>query len=173
MTDVAHPGAKSTGRSRAFGAFEWLLAMRYLRSRRREVIVSVIAGISIAGIMLGVATLIIVMSVMNGFRTELLSRILGVNGHMFVQGVGTNIMDYDTIAARIAEVPGVVSVAPLVDGQVMVQSARSAGGALVRGMREADLKNLSVVADSVTAGSLDGLDEGGVARGSRLAQRLG
>ncbi|MEQ8935394.1 MAG: ABC transporter permease, partial [Amphiplicatus sp.] len=173
MTDVAHPGAKSTGRSRAFGAFEWLLAMRYLRSRRREGIVSVIAGISFAGIMLGVATLIIVMSVMNGFRTELLSRILGVNGHMFVQGVGTNIMDYDTIAARIAEVPGVVSVAPLVDGQVMVQSARSAGGALVRGMREADLKNLSVVADSVTAGSLDGLDEGGVAVGSRLAMNLG
>ncbi|MEP0707473.1 MAG: lipoprotein-releasing ABC transporter permease subunit [Parvibaculum sp.] len=173
MTDVAHPRAKSTGRSRAFGAFEWLLAMRYLRSRRREGIVSVIAGISFAGIMLGVATLIIVMSVMNGFRTELLSRILGVNGHMFVQGVGTNIMDYDTIAARIADVPGVVSVAPLVDGQVMVQSARSAGGALVRGMREADLKNLSIVAESVTAGSLDGLDEGGVAVGSRLAMSLG
>lgn len=173
MTDVAHPRAKSTGRSRAFGAFEWLLAMRYLRSRRREGIVSVIAGISFAGIMLGVATLIIVMSVMNGFRTELLSRILGVNGHMFVQGVGTNITDYDTIAARIADVPGVVSVAPLVDGQVMVQSARSAGGALVRGMREADLKNLSIVAESVTAGSLDGLDEGGVAVGSRLAMSLG
>ena len=173
MTDVAHPRAKATGRSRAFGAFEWLLAMRYLRSRRREGIVSVIAGISFAGIMLGVATLIIVMSVMNGFRTELLSRILGVNGHMFVQGVGTNIMDYDTIAARIADVPGVVSVAPLVDGQVMVQSARSAGGALVRGMREADLKNLSIVAESVTAGSLDGLDEGGVAVGSRLAMSLG
>ncbi len=173
MTDVAHPRAKSTGRSRAFGAFEWLLAMRYLRSRRREGIVSVIAGISFAGIMLGVATLIIVMSVMNGFRTELLSRILGDNGHMFVQGVGTSIMDYDTIAARIADVPGVVSVAPLVDGQVMVQSARSAGGALVRGMREADLKNLSIVAESVTAGSLDGLDEGGVAVGSRLAMSLG
>jgi lipoprotein-releasing system permease protein len=173
MTDVAHPRAKSTGRSRAFGVFEWLLAMRYLRSRRREGIVSVIAGISFAGIMLGVATLIIVMSVMNGFRTELLSRILGVNGHMFVQGVGTNITDYDTIAARIADVPGVVSVAPLVDGQVMVQSARSAGGALVRGMREADLKNLSIVAESVTAGSLDGLDEGGVAVGSRLAMSLG
>ncbi|MBO6635734.1 MAG: ABC transporter permease, partial [Parvibaculum sp.] len=150
MTDAVHPRAKSAGRSRAFGAFEWLLAMRYLRSRRREGIVSVIAGISFAGIMLGVATLIIVMSVMNGFRTELLSRILGVNGHMFVQGVGTNITDYDTIAARIAKVPGVVSVAPLVDGQVMVQSARNAGGALVRGMREADLKNLSIVSESVT-----------------------
>jgi len=173
MTDAVHPRAKSAGRSRAFGAFEWLLAMRYLRSRRREGIVSVIAGISVAGIMLGVATLIIVMSVMNGFRTELLSRILGVNGHMFVQGVGTNITDYDTIAARIAKVPGVVSVAPLVDGQVMVQSARNAGGALVRGMREADLKNLSIVSESVTAGSLDGLDEGGVAVGSRLAMNLG
>ena len=173
MTETARSSKPATGRSRAFGAFEWLLAMRYLRSRRREGIVSVIAGISFAGIMLGVATLIIVMSVMNGFRTELLSRILGVNGHMFVQGVGANIMDYDTAAARIADVPGVVSVSPLVDGQVMVQSARNSGGALVRGMREADLKNLSVVADSVTAGSLDGLDEGGVAVGSRLAMNLG
>ena len=135
MTDAAYPRERRTGRARAFGAFEWLLAMRYLRSRRREGIVSVIAGISFAGIMLGVATLIIVMSVMNGFRTELLSRILGLNGHMFVQGVGSNIMNYDQVAERVRGVAGVVSVIPLVDGQVMVQSARSATGALVRCMR--------------------------------------
>jgi len=173
MTDVAHPRAKNTGRARAFGAFEWLLAMRYLRSRRREGIVSVIAGISFAGIMLGVATLIIVMSVMNGFRTELLSRILGLNGHMFVQGIGTNIMNYDTVADRVRAVPGVTSVIPLVDGQVMVQSARNASGALVRGMREKDLQGLGIVSENVTVGSLAGLDEGGVAVGSRLAANLG
>ncbi len=173
MTDVAYPREKTTGRARAFGAFEWLLAMRYLRSRRREGIVSVIAAISFAGIMLGVATLIIVMSVMNGFRTELLSRILGLNGHMFVQGVGANIVNYDEVAARIRGTDGVTSVIPLVDGQVMVQSARTASGALVRGMREADLKGLSLVSGNVVVGSLDGLDEGGVAIGSRLAANLG
>ncbi|MBX3447033.1 MAG: lipoprotein-releasing ABC transporter permease subunit [Parvibaculaceae bacterium] len=174
MTEATYHRERRTGKSRAFGAFEWLLAMRYLRSRRREGIVSVIAIISFLGIMLGVATLIIVMSVMNGFRTELLSRILGVNGHMYVQGIGVNITGYDALADEIRKVQGVTSVVPLVDGQVMVQSPQNAGGALVRGMREADLKAMSIVSDNVTLGSLDGFDEGGgVAVGSRLAQNLG
>lgn len=173
MTEAAYPRERRTGKSRAFGAFEWLLAMRYLRSRRREGIVSVIAIISFLGILLGVATLIIVMSVMNGFRTELLSRILGVNGHMYVQGIGVNITGYDALAEEIRKVQGVTSVVPLVDGQVMVQSPQNAGGALVRGMREADLKAMSVVSANVTQGSLDGFDEGGVAVGARLAQNLG
>ncbi|MDO8840552.1 MAG: lipoprotein-releasing ABC transporter permease subunit [Parvibaculum sp.] len=174
MTDIAHSAAEpAQGRARPFGAFEWLLAMRYLRARRREGFISVIAGFSFAGIMLGVATLIIVMSVMNGFRTELLSKILGLNGHMFVRGIGMHVMDYDTKAARIGEIPGVVSVMPLVEGQVMVSSPQNAGGAIVRGMRERDLKNLTVVSDSIVAGSLDGFDEGGVVIGSRMAQSLG
>ncbi|MGB6086200.1 lipoprotein-releasing ABC transporter permease subunit [Parvibaculum sp.] len=173
MTDAAQPIARTRGRSRAFGAFEWLLAMRYLRSRRREGIVSVIAIISFLGIMLGVATLIIVMSVMNGFRTELLSRILGLNGHLYVQGIGVNITDYDALAESVVAVPGVTAAIPLVDGQVMVQSARNAGGALVRGMREADLKSMPIIADNIVMGTLDGLEEGGVAVGSRLAENLG
>ena len=106
MTDASYPREGSpTGKSRPFGAFEWLLAMRYLRARRREGFISVIAGFSFAGILLGVATLIIVMSVMNGFRTELLSKILGLNGHMFVRGVGTHVMNYDDMAGRIGEIP--------------------------------------------------------------------
>src|SRR5690554_1063629 len=173
MTDAAQPIARTNGRSRAFGAFEWLLAMRYLRSRRREGIVSVIAIISFLGIMLGVATLIIVMSVMNGFRTELLSRILGLNGHLYVQGIGVNITEYDALAESVLAVPGVTAAIPLVDGQVMVQSARNAGGALVRGMREADLKSMPIIADNIVMGTLDGLEEGGVAVGSRLAENLG
>jgi len=173
MTDAAQPIARTRGRSRAFGAFEWLFAMRYLRSRRREGIVSVIAIISFLGIMLGVATLIIVMSVMNGFRTELLSRILGLNGHLYVQGIGVNITDYDALAESVLAVPGVTAAIPLVDGQVMVQSARNAGGALVRGMREADLKSMPIIADNIVMGTLDGLEEGGVAVGSRLAENLG
>ncbi|MEQ8268246.1 MAG: lipoprotein-releasing ABC transporter permease subunit [Parvibaculum sp.] len=171
MTETT--GRAPTGKSRAFGAFEWLLAMRYLRARRREGFISVIAGFSFAGIMLGVATLIIVMSVMNGFRTELLSRILGLNGHMFVRGVGSHIIEYDQVAARVRGVPGVVGVIPLVDGQVMVQSPQNATGALVRGMRASDLKSLPVVADNVVVGSLDGMEQGGVSVGARLAQNLG
>ncbi|WP_339828625.1 lipoprotein-releasing ABC transporter permease subunit [uncultured Parvibaculum sp.] len=174
MTDASYPREGSpTGKSRPFGAFEWLLAMRYLRARRREGFISVIAGFSFAGILLGVATLIIVMSVMNGFRTELLSKILGLNGHMFVRGVGTHVMNYDDMAGRIGEIPGVVSVMPLVEGQVMVSSPQNAGGAIVRGMRERDLKGLTTVSSSIVAGSLDGFDEGGVVIGSRLAQSLG
>lgn len=173
MTDTLYASPEpSSGKSRPFGAFEWLLAMRYLRARRREGFISVIAGFSFAGIMLGVATLIIVMSVMNGFRTELLSKILGLNGHMFVRGIGMHVMNYDEMAANIAELPGVTGVMPLVEGQVMVSSAQNAGGAIVRGMRERDLKSLRTIADSVILGSLDGFDEGGVVIGSRLAQSL-
>lgn len=166
--------ADRTGRARAFGAFEWTMALRYLRPRKREGFVSIIAALSFLGIMLGVATLIIVMSVMNGFRTELLSRILGLNGHMFVRGVSSFVTDYDTLSSRLLEIPGIVSVKPLVDGQAMASSPVNATGALVRGMREGDLKKLKSVSEHIQAGTLDGFDKGdGVAVGSRLARLLG
>src|SRR5215471_10134274 len=98
-----------------FAAFEWMLSLRYLRSRRREGFISVIAGFSFLGITLGVATLIIVMAVMNGFRKELLDKILGLNGHVLVQPREAPLTDYDAVAARIAKVDGVVLAAPLVD----------------------------------------------------------
>src|SRR5206468_6832125 len=97
-----------------FGAFERMVAMRYLRARRQEGFVSVIAGFSLLGIALGVATLIIVMSVMNGFRHELLSRILGLNGHLAVYAELGPVLDYDTVAKRIAEVKGVAQATPTV-----------------------------------------------------------
>ncbi len=162
------------GRSLAFGAFEWLLAMRYLRARRREGFISVIAGFSFAGIMLGVATLIIVMSVMNGFRTELLGKILGLNGHMFVRGVTAYVTDYDVVSAKIEKIEGVVSATPMVEGQVMASSQRNAQGALVRGLHEKDLRRLEVVSEHIHFGTLDSFDGGdGVAVGSRLAKNLG
>lgn len=165
---------RSRGRSRPFGAFEWLMSMRYLRARRREGFISVIAGFSFLGIMLGVATLIIVMSVMNGFRTELLSRILGLNGHMFVRGVTSYVTDFDAVSAKIETLPGIVSATPLVEGQVMASSSANAQGALVRGMHESDLKRLKAVSDHILLGTLDGFDKGeGVAVGSRLAKSLG
>ena len=102
-----------------FGAFERLVALRYLRARRQEGFISVIAFFSLAGITLGVATLIIVMAVMNGFRHELLSRILGVNGHVNVLVSTKRLDDFDTMVLKIKEVPEVVNAAPIVEGQVM------------------------------------------------------
>src|SRR5580704_17484505 len=102
----------------AFAPFEWMLALRYLRAKRQESFVSVISGFSLVGIALGVATLIIVMSVMNGFRHELLKSILGLNGHVTVESAEGFLTDYDVIAQRLRAVPGVTRAAPVVDGQV-------------------------------------------------------
>jgi lipoprotein-releasing system permease protein len=125
--------------------------------------------------MLGVATLIVVMAVMNGFRAELLTRILGVNGHLIVQPVDMPLEDYAAVAGRINGVPGVKYAIPLIDGQVLAQGNIGSGtGALVRGIRGEDLGKLSIVADNIKQGSLAGFDSGeGVAIGSRMAQNLG
>ena len=121
-------------KARIFAPFEWMIALRYLRPKRKEAFVSVISIISLVGIALGVATLIIVMAVMNGFRHDLLSRILGFQGHITVQGDYTTISNYDAVAARIRAVPGVVSVTPTVDGQVMATSRGISNGVQVRGI---------------------------------------
>jgi lipoprotein-releasing system permease protein len=156
-----------------FSAYEWMLASRYLRARRAEGFISVIAGFSFTGIMLGVATLIIVMAVMNGFRNELFSKILGLNGHVIVNKIGGPFEDYDAVAKRIAAVPGVKSAMPLIEGQVMVSSAVQATGALVRGMTEEGLRSLPLVFDNIRYGSLDGFGQGsGIAIGTRLANML-
>lgn len=158
-----------------FAAFEWLLAGRYLRARKKERTVSVIALISFLGIMLGVATLIIVMSVMNGFRTELLGKILGLNGHVVAQAANGALPDFDADTAAIRAIPGVVRAAPVVDGQVMVQGARTGTtGGLVRGLRKADLATLTVVSKTLTPGALDAFEGGnGIIIGSRLADQMG
>ncbi|MGF1631102.1 MAG: lipoprotein-releasing ABC transporter permease subunit [Kiloniellaceae bacterium] len=157
-----------------FNAFERMVASRYLRARREEGFVSVIAVFSFLGIMLGVAVLIIVMSVMNGFRQELLSRILGVNGHLTVFADGPAIEDFDDLATRLMAVNGVVSVTPQVQGQVMIATQQTATGALVRGLRAEDVERRPIIADNIVAGSLDdyGVDDG-ILIGARLAQQLG
>ncbi len=169
---VAGEARKAAG---PFSAFERMMAMRYLRARRKEAFVSVIAIFSFIGIMLGVATLIIVMAVLNGFRTELLSRILGVNGHMIVQPVESPLTDYDLIAMRIAAISGVRLASPLVEGQTLSSGKIGAGtGALVRGVREGDIKQFPLVANNIRQGTLDGFDTaGGVAIGARMAENLG
>src|ERR671935_1997232 len=103
---------------RPFAPFEWMVALRYLRARRKEGFISVIAGFSFLGITLGVATLIIVMAVMNGFRQELFNKMLGLNGHVVVHSL-SNFTDFDEVAGRIREVEGVKYALPLVEGQVL------------------------------------------------------
>ena len=156
-----------------FSAFEWMLSLRYLRARRKEGFISVIAGFSFLGIMLGVATLIIVMAVMNGFRKELLSKILGLNGHALVQPIESPLTDFAAVAERIAGIKGVTLAVPLVEGQALASSPFHAGGVLVRGVREQDLKRLPATGPNIRQGALDGFDDGqGVVIGKRLADQL-
>jgi len=156
-----------------FSAFEWMVAMRYLRARRQEGFISVIAWFSLLGIALGVATLIIVMSVMNGFRQELLTRILGINGHLSLYGATAKLNNFDALAEKARTVPGVVSVTPTIEGQVMATARGVAQGAMVRGLRPVDLARRKIVADNIRAGTLDDFKGDNVVIGSRLARRLG
>ena len=158
-----------------FDPFERAIAFRYLRARKGERFVSVIATFSLVGIALGVATLIIVMSVMNGFRQELLGRILGLNGHLGVHGAERVLSDYDAVAGRIRAVPGVVSATPIVEGQALLTSeSGGASGGLARGVKPEDLRARGLVARNIVAGSLDRFEgEDAIVIGTRLAQRLG
>ncbi len=158
----------------AFAPFEWMIALRYLRAKRQESFVSVISGFSLVGIALGVATLIIVMSVMNGFRHELLKSILGLNGHITVQAADGVLPDFDALTRRLRAVPGVTRAAPVVDGQVMASQNGVNSGVVVRGLRPADLKSLTLVSSTLSQGALAGFDSGDeVIIGAGLARRMG
>jgi lipoprotein-releasing system permease protein len=160
-------------RTHPFAPFEWMLSLRYLRARRQEGFISVNAAFSFLGIMLGVATLIIVMAVMNGFRKELLDKILGINGHLLIQPLEQPLTDWEVVSERVAKVAGVTLAAPVVEGQALASSPFNASGVLVRGVRAADLAKLPSVASNIRQGTLEGFDEGqGVAVGKRLADQL-
>ena len=176
---------KSLPDTRPFAAFEWMLAGRYLRARRREGFISVISLFSFLGILLGVATLIVVMAVLNGFRAELLDKILGFQGHVAVyRSDVTPIPDYQALQEKLSAIPGVTRAVGLVEGQVMASSLRNNTGALVRGISEADIQKLPSLNNGnlrtalkeegvpdVTA-SFEGFDaSGGVAIGERMAMR--
>jgi lipoprotein-releasing system permease protein len=158
-----------------FSAFERMVAMRYLRARRQEGFISVIAWFSLLGIALGVATLIIVMSVMNGFRHELLTRILGVNGHVkvYAESQGNGLPNFTDLAERVRKVPGVVQVTPMIEGQVMASGNGQAGGALVRGLAPEDLAKRSIIASNIIAGDLGNFKgEDAVLIGDKLARNM-
>ena len=159
--------------TRPFAPFEWMLSLRYLRARRQEGFISIIAGFSFLGIMLGVATLIIVMAVMNGFRKELLGKILGLNGHLLVQPLESPLTDYQAVAERLSKVDGIRLAVPIVEGQALASSPFNAAGVLVRGIRGADLGGLTSIANNIKQGTLEGFDQGqGVVIGRRLADQL-
>ena len=171
MPESSPKAGKSAG---IFAPFEWMIAVRYLRAKRQESFISVISLFSLIGIALGVATLIIVMSVMNGFRVELLKSILGLSGHVTVQSQTGYLMDYDQVTARIRTVPGVVRAAPVVDGQVMASQNGANAGVAVRGIKAADLAKISLLTDKLTPGALSqfGGDDA-VIIGTGLANKLG
>ncbi len=158
----------------AFNAFERMMAARYLRARRQEGLISVIAGFSLLGIALGVATLIIVMAVMNGFRAELLGRILGLNGHVTIYGQGAPLANFDDVAAKLRQVSGVLTATPLVEGQALATARGVSGGVLVRGVRASDVGARPLLAANIRAGDLADFRGEDVAMiGSRMAQKFG
>lgn len=157
-----------------FSAVERMIAFRYLRSRRREGFISVIAGFSFVGIALGVATLIVVMAVMNGFRAEITNKILGLNGHINVSTYEGKIAGFDDISAKITSIEGVISAAPVIDGQAMVTTKNNTTGAVIKGIRLADIMKRHLVAGNLNSGnitSFQGTDA--IMIGNQLAIRLG
>lgn len=157
-----------------FGTAERLIAWRYLRPTREEGFVSLVAAFAFLGITLGVGTLIVVLAVMNGFRSELLGRILGVNGHAMVVASPQGFEDAPAVLARLQGAPGLLDASAFVEGQVMASANNVASGALVRGVRPEDLERGSLVGSSIRAGSLASLNEPGTAViGSRMASRMG
>jgi lipoprotein-releasing system permease protein len=173
MRAVETRGSEAPTGTRPFAPFEWMVALRYLRARRKEGFISVIAGFSFVGIMLGVATLIIVLSVMNGFRKELVDKIVGINGHIFVAAVDVPFKDFADVSRKLNDLPGIGAAIPMVEGQALASTPSVAGGVLVRGVREDDIKRIPAIANTIRSGTLEGFDSaGGVAIGRRLAEQL-
>jgi lipoprotein-releasing system permease protein len=158
-----------------FSPLERMIAWRYLKPRRKEGFVSVIAGFSFLGIMLGVGTLIVVMSVMNGFRHDLLGRLLGYAGHVVVASTTGQLKDYDTVADRLKTVPMVLSATPVIDGQVGISSRGVIAPTQIRGMKAEDLARHRLFADNIIGGTklADFKGDGAIVLGYRLADRLG
>lgn len=171
MSDSAPLVKRGSG---PFSRFEWLLAGRYLRARRADTFISVIAGLTLTGIAIGVATLIVVTSVMNGFREELLSKILGLNGHFSVFPIEQRFSDFDQTVVQIETVDGVTHAIAYVEGQALVSGRSESTGATVRGLDLNSIEKLPLLYEGAELGGWDGWDESqGVAIGYRLAQKLG
>lgn len=156
-----------------FSKLEFLIAWRYLKSKRKEGFISVIAIFSFVGIMIGVATLIVVMSVMNGFRYELVNRILGINSHLTIYSHAHQIADYDKLLNAVRQIEGVKFVNPMVESQAMFSVPGKNSGGLVKGLKLEDVQNKKLIADNIVAGNLADLaKKNSVIIGSAVAQNL-
>jgi lipoprotein-releasing system permease protein len=172
LTDAAAAPTQQT--AGPFSRFEWMLAGRYLRSRRRDTFISVISALTLIGVALGVATLIVVMSVMNGFRDELLTKILGLNGHFTAYPIDAKFTDYDQTAMKIEKVDGVLFAIPYVEGQALASGQQESTGVSVRGISAASIDKLKLLKQGAVLGGWDQWDQSkGVAIGQRLAEKLG
>lgn len=170
------PASSLGGEARPFGPYEIMLALRYMRARRSKFLPSAIAGLSVTGITVGVMALIVVMSVMNGMRDEMIDKLIGVNGHIFVQPIDTPLTDYRELTAQLKAIPGVAFAFPMVENAAGVSSQQQQTGALARGVTEDDLKRLPGVNGNVRQGTLDHFDDAenpGVVIGEKMAENLG
>ncbi|MEZ5932406.1 MAG: lipoprotein-releasing ABC transporter permease subunit [Alphaproteobacteria bacterium] len=156
-----------------FGSVERWVAGRYLRPRREEGFISVIALFSLLGIMLGVGTLIVVLAVMSGYRAEIMGVLQGVGGHFVVRAGPQGITDFDGIAERIRALNGIESVTPMVEGQVMATANGVASGAVVRGVRQDDLLHQKLLPKSIVAGNIRNISDKRIGLGTRMALRMG
>ncbi|MFT6659827.1 ABC transporter permease [Maritalea sp.] len=171
---MAKTSATMIEKNRAFSPFEFMVSWRYLRAKREETFISVIATLTLTGIAIGVATLIVVTSVMNGFRAELLDKILGLNGHFTVFPIEEQFEDYGEVLLRMETVDGVQSVVAFAEGQALASGVGQSTGVSVRGMSLLDIEKLPSLKNSTILGGFDGWDDSrGVAIGIRLAQKLG
>jgi lipoprotein-releasing system permease protein len=175
---MARPSAPAETAAPPFSGWERSIALRYLRTKRKNGGVALISAIAFVGIMLAVAVLIIVMSVMNGFRTELLGRMLGFNGHVYISGPAINGPGREELIKRLRGIPGVVQVAPIVEAQSIVIGPSQVVGGVVRGMRAADVADTKIISTNMRQGSLDGFGQGDyggdlVLMGSRMAEAVG
>ncbi|MBX9795634.1 lipoprotein-releasing ABC transporter permease subunit [Sphingomonas sp.] len=155
--------------------YERMIARRYLLPGKGEAFIFLVAGISLAAVMLGVAALVIVMSVMNGFRAELFDKIVGVNGHALIQGYNGQLPDWRALMAEAQRTPGVTSATPLIEQPLMSSASGRVEAVLVRGLRQADLRGNPTIRQGVLSGSLESITPGSnrIAIGSRLAEALG
>lgn len=153
--------------------YEWLIAWRYLKSKQKDSFISVISAFSLAGIALGVATLIIVMSVMNGYEVELIKRIIGINGHLTINRESGDIYDYDSYVSEISKIEGVEFSAPMITGQGMASHESASSGVMVRGMRASDVMEKPALEDAIKFGSIYHDNTNEVIIGATLARKLG
>lgn len=156
-----------------FSKLEFLIAFRYLKSKRKEGFISVIAIFSFVGIMIGVATLIVVMSVMNGFRHELVSRMLGINSHLTLYSKAGGIENYEDIIIKLKKIDGIKYVNPIIESQAMISTGSKNNGGLVRGINTTDLEYKKLISENIIDGDLNKINQKDyVAIGSSMAQAL-